>query len=105
MRVWLGADGRVRGIASLDAITEDEFAAAFRRWPVSLQAVEAKDLGGAIYAAIEPGVVATSSEQGGYQAVRFTVKPQMTTARPEPVWVAAPVQTTSALVEPMPVLI
>jgi hypothetical protein len=105
MQVWLGADGRVRGIVSLDAITEDEFAAAFRRWPVSLQAVEAKGLGGAIYAAIEPGVVATSSEQGGYQAVRFTVKPQMTTARPEPVWVTAQVQTTSALVEPMPVLI
>jgi hypothetical protein len=30
MQVWLGADGRVRGIVSLDAITEDEFAAAFR---------------------------------------------------------------------------
>jgi hypothetical protein len=105
MQVWLGADGRVRGIASLDAITEDEFAAAFRQRPVSLQAVEAKDRSGAVYAGIERGVVATSSEQAGYQAVRFTVKPQMTTARSEPVWVAAPVQTTSALVEPMPVLI
>jgi hypothetical protein len=100
----LGADGRVRGIVRLDAITDEEFAEAFRRWPVSLRVIEAEDLSGAIYAAIEPGVVATS--KGGYQAVRFTLKPQMTTVRAEPVWVAAPVQTTSALViEPMPVLV
>jgi hypothetical protein len=32
MQVWLGTDGRLRGVVSLDAITPEEFAEAFRRW-------------------------------------------------------------------------
>src|SRR5215203_2740175 len=31
MQVWLGADGRLRGVVSLDAVTTDEFRDAFRR--------------------------------------------------------------------------
>src|SRR4051794_11326596 len=54
IRVWLGADGRLRGVASLDAITAEEFEEAFARWPVSLRSMQPNDLGSAIYAAIEP---------------------------------------------------
>jgi hypothetical protein len=32
MQVWLGTDGRLRGVVSLDAITPEEFAEALRRW-------------------------------------------------------------------------
>jgi hypothetical protein len=35
--VWLGQDGRVRGIASLNSITEAEFSDAFSHWPVTLR--------------------------------------------------------------------
>src|SRR5215212_6242814 len=33
---WLGADGQVRGIVSLDAVTLEEFAEAFSRWTATL---------------------------------------------------------------------
>ena len=73
MQVWLGADGRLRGVASLDAVTTDEFRDAFRRWPVTLTSVKAGDLADAVYAVVEPGVIASADGQGGYQAVRFTL--------------------------------
>jgi hypothetical protein len=89
-------------VASLDAITEEEFADAFRRWPVSLTSIEAEGLGSAIYAAIGPGVI-VCSERGGYQAVRFMLKAQMMTGRGEPVSRAAPIQAATVLIiEPMP---
>jgi hypothetical protein len=104
--VFLGADGRVRGVVSLDAVTTDEFRDAFRRWPVTLTSVKAGDLDHAIYAAVEPGVVASADGQGGYQAVRFTLRPQTTTARPEPKEPTAPSRvSTSLLIEPMPILL
>src|SRR5215212_131462 len=55
MQVWLGVDGRLRGIVSLDAVTTDEFRDAFRRWPVRLKQVETAGLESAVYAAVEPG--------------------------------------------------
>jgi hypothetical protein len=75
MQVWLGADGRLRGVVSLDAITCEEFEEAFRRWPITLANIEADELAGAIYAAVEPTVTVHSGGQSG-QAVRFTLKPQ-----------------------------
>jgi hypothetical protein len=106
MQVWLAADGRVRGVASLDAVTTDEFRDAFRRWPLTLTSVKAGDLDQAVYAAVEPGVVASADGQGGYQAVRFTLKPQTTTARPKPEEPSRPSRVaTSLLIEPMPILI
>src|SRR5829696_10042013 len=106
VQVWLGADGRLRGVVSLDAITEEEFEEAFRQWPVRLSEIEAADLDHAVYAAIAPGVVASADGQGGYQAVRFTLKPQTTTARPKPEEPTAPSRvSTSLLIEPMPILI
>jgi hypothetical protein len=104
MQIWLGADGRLRGVASLDAVTTDEFRDAFRRWPLTLTSVKAGDLDDAVYAAVEPGVVACADGQGGYQAVRVTLKPQTTTARPKPEEPTAPSRvSTSLLIEPMPI--
>src|SRR3954447_24128107 len=91
MQVWLGADGRLRGIASLDAITAEEFQQAFRRWAISMKEIEAADLDGAIYAAIEPGRIGVCGQRG-YQAVRFALKPQMPTTKRQPVSPAAPTQ-------------
>src|SRR3954468_19388657 len=104
MQVWLGADGRLRGIASLDAITAEEFQQAFRRWAISMKEIEAADLDGAIYAAIEPGRIGVCGQRG-YQAVRFALKPQMPTAKRQPVSQAAPTQLLGAMIEPMPVVI
>jgi hypothetical protein len=104
IQVWLGEDGRLRGIVSLDAVTTDEFRDAFRRWPLTLTSVKAGDLADAIYAAVEPGVVACADGQGGYRAVRFKLKPQ--TALPKPEEPTAPSRlATSLLIEPMPILI
>jgi hypothetical protein len=52
MQVWLGADGRLRGVVSLDAVTTHEFRDAFRRWSVSITSVKAGDLADAVYAAV-----------------------------------------------------
>ena len=75
MQVWLGADGRLRGIASLDSITPDEFSGAFARWPVSVTGIEPADVESAICAAIRPEIVACSSK-GGYQPIKFSLKRQ-----------------------------
>src|SRR3954463_7275414 len=104
IQVWLGEDGRLRGIVSLDAVTTDEFRDAFRRWPLTLTSVKAGDLADAIYAAVEPGVVACADGQGGYRAVRFKLKPQTALQKPEEP--TAPSRlATSLLIEPMPILI
>jgi hypothetical protein len=106
MQVWLGADGQVRGVVGLDAITPEEFGDAFRRWYVCLNEIGAADLSEAIYAAVDPGVVASSGEQGGYQAVKFQLKAQaartraMTGPPSRPAQIAPP----AALIEPMPIL-
>jgi hypothetical protein len=63
-------------VVTLDAITPEEFVKAFARWPASLTHVEADDLAKAVYEAIAPSVMAHSGGQGGYQAVKFTLKPQ-----------------------------
>jgi hypothetical protein len=107
IRVWLGADGRLRGVASLDALSSEEFIDAFRRWPVSLKRIDAADVDRVIYAAISPGVIAASGEQGGYRPVRFTVKPQISAAKFQ---AASSVPRTQAvrvatMIKPMPVLI
>ena len=95
----------MRGVASLDAVETGEFRDAFRRWPLTLTSVKAGDLDHAVYATVEPGVVACADRQGGYQAVRFTLKPQTTAARPKPEEPSAPRQVaTSLLIEPMPIL-
>jgi hypothetical protein len=106
MQVWLSTDGRPRGVASLDAITEEEFADAFTRWPVSLKKIEDADLDRAIYAAIEPDVVVCPSGFFGYQAVRLTLKAQKPTAVRQPITKAVPEPVRkAAFIEPMPVLI
>jgi hypothetical protein len=107
IRVWLGADGRLHGVASLDALSPEEFIDAFRRWPVSLKRIEATDVDGAIYAAIAAGLIASSGEQGGYRRVRFTVKPQISAAKFQPVPSVPRTQPVRVAteVEPMPVLI
>ena len=62
---------------------------------------------GAIYAAITPGLIACSGEQGGYRPVRFTVKPQISAAKRQSTWAVIPTQAVrvATVIEPMPVLI
>jgi hypothetical protein len=104
MQVWLGADGRLRGVVSLDAVTTDEFRDAFRRWSVSITSVKAGDLADAVYAAVEPGVVAHSGGQTG-QAVRFTLKPQKVTSPLKRAgYCASQASHPEHAIEPMPCL-
>ncbi len=39
MQVWLGQDGRVRGVVNLDAITSEEFEEALGRWQPTLKRI------------------------------------------------------------------
>jgi hypothetical protein len=74
--VWLGQDGRVRGITSLGSITEAEFADAFARWPVTLRRIELHDLRAEVHAVIRPGMIASLDGPSRYQRVKFTLWPK-----------------------------
>jgi hypothetical protein len=73
---WLGQDGRIRGIASLNSITETEFADAFARWPVTLRRIEPDDLRAEVLAVIRPGMIASLDGPGRYQPIKFTLWPK-----------------------------
>ncbi len=78
--LWLGADGRVRGIVSLGAVTEEEFIEVIeRRWPTTLRPIDVEELRSEVYFAVRPGIIFdTGPHQGRYQAIRLAVEPQMT---------------------------
>ena len=107
IRVWLGADGRLRGVASLDALSPEEFIDAFRRWPVSLKRIEAADVDGAIYAAIarrshcglgRTGRLSTGQVHGEAADFRRQTSARLGVIPTQAVRVAT-------VIEPMPVLI
>jgi len=78
LAVWLGKDGRVRGTASLGAVTVGEFEVAVgRRWPVTLRAIDPATVREAVYRAIRPGLIAdVGSGRGRYQPLKFAVWPR-----------------------------
>jgi hypothetical protein len=98
MQVWLGADGRVRGIVALDAITSEEFSEAFERWQPGLRKIGWEEVADAVLEAVRHGVIA-QVDGAGYQTVRFTVRPRA--VRPVS---KTPVRRAALTVEPMPVL-
>ena len=71
MQVWLGADGQLRGVVSLDAVTPDEFEEAFGRWEPSLRRIGPEEVADVVLKAVRPQVIA-QVDGGGYQSVRFT---------------------------------
>jgi hypothetical protein len=84
MQVWLGQDGRVRGVVNLDAITSEEFEEAFGRWGPDLRRIDPDEVAGAVLEAVRPGVIA-EVDRGGYQRVRFTLRPKsVRVVRPPP---------------------
>ncbi|WP_156917665.1 hypothetical protein [Salinarimonas rosea] len=99
--LWLGADGRLRGVVALPEISGAEFLAVFaRRWPVSLHLVPPGGLRDHVAAVVSPGRIAAVG-RSRYQHVRFSISPRR--ARPvRPSAVSAPAQSIS--VAPMPVL-
>jgi hypothetical protein len=100
MRVWLGADGQIRGVVALDAITKTEFNEAFGRSGPTLRRIGPEEIADEIYAAVRPGVVA-EVDGGGYQSVRFTVKPKVRTSQARRVIR----REYRAEIEPMPVIV
>jgi len=84
MQVWLGQDGRVRGIVALGSITPEEFSEAFARWEPRLRRIGPEELTDEVYAAMRPGVIAEAA-CGGYRSVRFRVKQKARTSRALPV--------------------
>ena len=72
MQVWLGQDGRGRGIVALDAITPEEFSEAFRRWEPTLKRIGPEEVADVVFEAMRPDVIA-KVDGAGYQSVRFTV--------------------------------
>jgi hypothetical protein len=100
LHCWLGQDGRVRGVVSLHAITKAEFEEATRRWGPTFRRIAEEELADEVYAALRPDIVA-EGDGGGYQTIRFTVRPQRTIrAVRQPL---GPRQV--ALIEPMPLLL
>ena len=100
MQVWLGADGRVRGIVALGSITSGEFTEAFGRWEPSLRRIGPEEVAGVVFEAVRPGVVA-AVDRGGYQTVRFTVRPKTVRCVVRPPLGLQPV----VAIEPMPLLL
>ena len=98
--MWLGADGQVRGIVSLDAVAPKEFEHAFRRWEPTLRRIGPEEVADAVYEAVRPGVVAEVDGRG-YQSGRFTVKPKTVRCVVRPPLRLGEV----AVVEPMPLLL
>ncbi len=99
---WLGADGCVRGIASLGSITEGEFVGAFGwRWPTALRSIDHQELRNEVYFAMRPGIIAHPKPTGRYQSVRFVVAPRTHRRRP----VVASGWTEFPSSQPIPVLL
>ena len=65
----------MRGILHLDAITSKELTDAFSRWQPTLRRIGPEEVAEEVYAALRPGVIA-KVDGGGYQRVRFTVRPK-----------------------------
>jgi hypothetical protein len=97
--VWLGADGCVRGIVSLDAVTLEEFAEAFGRWEPSLRRVGPEEVAGVVLEAIRPGVIA-KVDGGGYLRARLTVRPKTVRCVVRP-----PLGLQEVAIHPMPLLV
>jgi hypothetical protein len=99
MQVWLGADGRVRGVVALDAITPEEFEEAFRRWQPTMRGIAQEEVADVVLEPVRPGVIAEVNG-AGYQTVRFTVRPRAVRHVSK-----TPVRRAALTpVEPMPVL-
>jgi hypothetical protein len=104
MIVWCSAVGDIRGIVRLGPLTGFEVTSAFdSRWATNLRAIEPTELRSEILAAIDPAVIAATASPGGrYQAVKLSIWPQPSRARTPPLPAAHP---STALIEPMPILI
>jgi hypothetical protein len=100
MQVWLGADGRVRGIVSLDGVAPKEFEHAFGRWERTMRRIGPEELAEVIYGAVRPGVIA-EVDGGGYQSIRLTVRPKTVRRVARPPLGLGEV----AIIEPMPLLL
>jgi hypothetical protein len=102
MVVWVGRDGRARGVVSLGTLSECEFMARFGdRWPTRLDAIHPECLRLEIWAAMRPGVVADVQPSGArYQHVRWAIWPSKGRQQ------SGPSQTgNAALIAPMPTLL
>lgn len=93
-----GADGRIRGVVALDAIPPEEFGAAFRRWQPTMRRIGPEEVADVVLEAVRPDVIAC----GGYQSVRFTLRPKTVrhVARPR-----ARGLGDVAIVDPMPLIL
>jgi hypothetical protein len=100
MQVWLGQDGRVRGIVALGSITPEEFTQVFSRWQPTLRRIGREEVAEVVLAAVRPDVIA-EVDLGGYQTIRFTVSPKTVRRVFRPPIRSEPV----ALIEAMPVLL
>jgi hypothetical protein len=99
MQVWLGDDGQVRGVGALGSITPKEFASEFSRWHPILRRIGPEEVAGVVFEAVRPGVVAEVGA-GGYQAVRFTVRPKTVRCVVRP-----PLGLQEVAIQPMPLLV
>ncbi len=100
--LWFSADGGVRGIASLEALTEAEFLKAVdQRWRTRLLPIDPLELRSEIIAVIHPKAIYSGAGRARYQSIRTAIWPRR---------IPSPLKQKSVPgirrpLEPMPVII
>ncbi len=101
--VWLGADQRLRGIVFLGAVAPVDFLVAFSRWPTTLRPIDPAILRDTIYAAVQPGMIATMpTSKARYQPLKLAVWPRRKAIKTQS---STSTRAPQAYIEPMPILI
>jgi hypothetical protein len=103
LHVWMGQDGKARGVASLGSLTSSEVFEAFQsRWPTNLRAITPDNLKLEIVSIIQPGAIYPVQMSARYQTIKLAVWPPRQRARPRSL-ISPPIPTAS-IREPMPIL-
>jgi hypothetical protein len=103
LHVWLGADGKLRGVAFLGAVTPHEFNSAFgSRWPTALRPISSDNLRNEIFGAVRPGVIVPAESSSRYQALKLAIWPRR---RSPPKKSSISAVISDHHIEPMPILI
>jgi hypothetical protein len=101
--LWLGQDGRVRGVGCLGSLISSEVLEAFQtRWPTTMRVIAPENLRSEIVSIIRPSAISSVQVSARYQSIKLAIWPQRLRARPKNL-LASPIQTAS-MREAMPIL-
>jgi hypothetical protein len=103
LNVWLNQDGMMRGVVALGPVTDDEFLAAFSRWPTALRPITPSSLRDEVYTIVQPSrLVFPVLPPRRYQGLKLTIAARRSAPKPISPLSEKPV---SRYLEPMPILL